>query len=64
VIRSWIDESVTLANYFVYTVGPEGTPDPNPTVTAPYRDLAKAIARHRVAIAGYRLSVMISDRLQ
>jgi hypothetical protein len=64
VIRSWIDESATLANYFVYTVGPEGTPNPKPVVTGPYRDLAKTMARHRIAIAGYRLSSIISDRVQ
>ena len=63
-VRGWIDESVTLAKYFVYTIGPEGTGSSKPTPSPAYRDTSKEIARHRVALGGYRLAALLNDKLK
>lgn len=60
-VRHWVDESVALTKYVVYTVGTE---ESNPIrVPRSYRRLAKSIARHRAAIAGYRLGELLNQRL-
>jgi hypothetical protein len=63
-VTRWIDESATLARYVVYTVGTETAAPPNPKASSAYRSLARKIARHRIAVAGYRLGSIISDRLE
>jgi len=63
-ISLWITESATLAKYFVYTIGKDGIGDPKPTITAKYQAVAKLIARHRIAVGGYRLAAMLNDRLK
>jgi hypothetical protein len=63
-VMEWIEESATLARYFVYTVGDEKKTAPFLKPTTGYQTTAHAIAEHRVAIAGYRLAALLNDRLQ
>ena len=62
-VKDWIDESATLSRYVVYTVGPEGESE-RVGVTPEYRALAESVARHRVALAGYRMANLIEARLR
>jgi hypothetical protein len=62
-VVAWLNESADLARYVVYTVGEERTQPPFVKVPDAYRTLANQIARHRAAIAGYRLAALINDRL-
>jgi hypothetical protein len=62
-ILEWLRESADLARYVVYTVGEERTQPPFVKVSDAYRTLANQIARHRAAIAGYRLAALINQRL-
>ncbi|HEV7505724.1 MAG TPA: S1/P1 nuclease [Thermoanaerobaculia bacterium] len=62
-VLEWLKESSDLARYVVYTVGEERTQAPFVKVPDAYRTLANQIARHRAAIAGYRLAALINDRL-
>lgn len=62
-VLEWLKESGDLARYVVYTVGEERTQAPFVKVPDAYRTLANQIARHRAAIAGYRLAALINDRL-
>jgi hypothetical protein len=61
-VMEWIEESATLARYFVYTVGDEKKKAPFPKPGTGYQTTAHAIAEHRVAIAGYRLAALLDDR--
>ena len=63
-VLEWLEESATIARYVLYTVGEERAQPPWPKVPDTYRALASQIARHRVAIAGYRLAVLLNDRLR
>src|SRR5215208_940431 len=63
-VKDWIDESATLARYFVYTVGPERADGQRTRVTPEYRALAEQIARRRVALAGYRMANLLTARLR
>src|SRR5262249_1867 len=63
-ILAWIKESATLAKYFPYTIGKDGIGDPKPTITTRYQAFSKLIARHRIALGGYRLAAIINDRLK
>ncbi|MFY9819779.1 MAG: S1/P1 nuclease [Thermoanaerobaculia bacterium] len=62
-VLEWLKESADLARYVVYTVGEERAQPPFVKVPDAYRALANQIARHRVAIAGYRLAALIGERL-
>jgi hypothetical protein len=62
-VLEWLEESAGLARYVVYTVGEERTQPPFVKVPDAYRTLANQIARHRAAIAGYRLAALINQRL-
>jgi hypothetical protein len=67
--RDWVNESATIAKYMIYILGKDdGTKDANgneilPVITQDYQHYANAIARRRVAIAGYRLGEIIKRRL-
>jgi hypothetical protein len=63
VVLEWLEESGDLARYVVYTVGEERTQAPFVKVPDAYRTLANQIARHRAAIAGYRLAALINQGL-
>ena len=63
-VLEWLEESVALARYVVYTVGEERAQPPLLQVPVVYRTLAHQIARHRAAVAGYRLAAVIADRLR
>jgi hypothetical protein len=62
-VLAWLGESAGLARYVVYTVGEEKAQAPFPKAPDAYRTLAHQIARHRAAVAGYRLAALINDRL-
>jgi len=62
-VLAWLNESGDLARYVVYTVGEETPQPPFLKVPDAYRTLANQIARHRAAIAGYRLASLIDGRL-
>jgi len=62
-VQEWLQESADLARYVVYTVGEEKTQPPFVKVPEAYRTLANQVARHRAAIAGYRLAALINQRL-
>src|SRR3954468_11520365 len=62
-VLEWLEESAGLARYVVYTVGEERAQRPFVKVPDAYRTLANQIARHRAAVAGYRLAALINDRL-
>lgn len=62
-VLEWLRESADLARYVVYTVGEEKAQPPFLKVPDAYRTLANQIARHRAAIAGYRLAALINQRL-
>ncbi|HEX4966355.1 MAG TPA: S1/P1 nuclease [Thermoanaerobaculia bacterium] len=63
-VLAWLEESAALARYVVYTVAEERAQPPFPKVPEAYRTLANQIARHRAAVAGYRLAALINDRLR
>jgi S1/P1 Nuclease len=63
-VLHWVDESATLARYVVYTIGVETNRAPHPKPSSAYRNLARTIARHRIAVGGYRLASMIEARLE
>lgn len=60
-VRHWFGESVALSQYVVYTIGEEK--DGPIRVPRWYRRLAQTIARHRAAMAGYRLAELLARRL-
>jgi hypothetical protein len=64
VVHDWVDESAALAKYFVYTFGQETAATPHPAIPVVYRNLATTMARHRVALAGYRLAAILNDKLR
>ena len=63
-VEDWIDESATLSRYVVYSFGPERADGVHTPVTPEYRSLAQGIARRRVALAGYRMASLLTDRLR
>jgi len=63
-ILTWINESATLAKYFVYTIGKDEIGDPQPTITTGYQAFSSVIARHRIALGGYRLAAILNDKLK
>ncbi len=59
--KEWIVESFELDRSTVYTFGLETGSKDNPLVMPPgYEQKAKAIARQRVALAGYRLAAVLN----
>lgn len=61
-VKSWADESATLARYFAYNVPPrEG--DLPPMLSADYMERGEYISRQRLAIAAYRLVALLEARL-
>jgi len=61
----WAAESLELDKSAVYTFGLEtGTKDLPLQLPAAYEEKAKRIARQRVAIAGYRLALVLNKYLQ
>ncbi|MBW8879175.1 MAG: S1/P1 nuclease [Acidobacteria bacterium] len=62
-VLAWLGESAGLARYVIYTVGEERAQAPFLKAPDAYRTLANQIARHRAAVAGYRLAALINDRL-
>ena len=63
-VSVWVDESFTNAKSKVYKNPPIGV-GPGPfTLTAGYRNAARALARKRVALAGARLANILNTELQ
>ncbi|MFQ3580463.1 S1/P1 nuclease [Chloracidobacterium validum] len=56
---TWIDESAQLAKDVVYQAGDDDTPEP-PVLSESYKMKAKAVARERVRLAGFRLAAMLN----
>ena len=61
-VLRWADESATLAQYVVYGFGPR-TGDGPPALDEAYRANGERIARHRLALAAYRLVALLESRL-
>ncbi len=62
--KNWIAESFELDKSTVYTFGLEAGTKEHPLVMPPgYEEKAKAIARQRVALAGYRLAAVLNRLL-
>jgi hypothetical protein len=62
--QDWIDESFNAATTFVYKLGKDEPGDPKPKITATYKTGAEAIARQRMALAGYRLAEILNQKFQ
>ena len=58
-VQTWIDESWQIARESAYPPGNEAVP----TLSAEFHEKAQAIARKRVAEAGYRLAALLQDLL-
>lgn len=63
-VRGWIGESASLSEYFVYNLDDAKQGSNPPLVPAAYSAYARDIARHRVAIAGYRLAAILNDKVR
>lgn len=61
-VRGWADESATIARYVAYDL-PARTADAPPVLTDAYIALGTRIARHRLALAAYRLAAVIESHL-
>ncbi len=61
-VKSWADESATLARYFAYNI-PERDSDLPPMLSADYMARGEYIARQRLALAAYRLVALLEARL-
>lgn len=61
---TWITESFNMAKTDVYSIGPEGNPNPKPKPSDAYRKAAQKDARLRVALAGYRLAAVLNEKFQ
>jgi hypothetical protein len=62
--KDWIDESFSLVKSDVYTFGAEiGTREMPIVLSLHYSDNVKRIARRRIALAGYRLAVVLNRNL-
>jgi S1/P1 Nuclease len=59
----WINESLNIAETFVYS-NPIGAGDGPFTITTAYKDQAQKIANERVALAGQRLANIINNELK
>ncbi|HEY2114662.1 MAG TPA: S1/P1 nuclease [Candidatus Angelobacter sp.] len=59
----WINESVNIAETFVYS-NPIGAGNGPFTITTTYKDQAQKIADERVALAGTRLANLINEELK
>jgi hypothetical protein len=59
----WINESVNIAETFVYS-NPIGAGNGPFTITTAYKDQAQKIAAERVALAGARLANLINNELK
>jgi len=62
-VRGWIIESATLSEYFVYTLDSAKQGNSDPVVPVVYTNLAQGVARHRIAIAGYRLAAILNSKI-
>lgn len=63
--KKWIQESARLAISQVYTFGPETGSREHPIqLSEAYVANARRVARAQVALAGYRLAVVLNDRLK
>jgi hypothetical protein len=58
----WVREGAALADSVVYTL-PEGTEANRTEVTPAYATATRALARKRMALAGYRLAALLDARL-
>ncbi len=61
-VKSWADESATLARYVAYDLPPREGKAP-PVLSDGYLSRGEAIARHRLALAAYRLAALLEARL-
>ncbi len=55
----WLDESAKLAREVAYQAGLDDTPEP-PTLSESYKARARAVARERVRLAGFRLAALLN----
>jgi hypothetical protein len=62
-IGRWADESATLARYVAYDIDERLDGAAPPRTSAAYDLLAEAIARQRIALAGYRLAALLETAL-
>ena len=61
-VQAWADESATLARYVVYDLPPRVGNAP-PQMSEGYLARGEVIARHRLALAAYRLVALLEARL-
>ena len=62
--RTWVDEGITLAKDFVYTVGPDRPGQPPPAMKSSYKSKAKDKAKERLVVAGFRLAKILNEIFQ
>jgi hypothetical protein len=63
--KRWLEESFKLVKSDVYTFGLETGSKEHPVVLPiGYEERAKKIARRRIALAGYRLAIVLNQRLR
>jgi hypothetical protein len=63
-VSNWLDESFKAAKATVYKKPPIGVGKGPFTITAAYRNSAKALARKRMALAGARLANILNQELK
>jgi hypothetical protein len=61
-VRGWADESAVLARYVAYDIPPRTGSAP-PMLSEAYVAQGTRIARHRLALAAYRLAAVIEAQL-
>jgi hypothetical protein len=61
-VRGWADESATLARYVAYDL-PARLSGAPPVLSDTYVAHGTRIARHRLALAAYRLAAVIESQL-
>jgi hypothetical protein len=63
-VGTWIQESVNAAKATAYkTTTGTRVGDPSATISVAYLARAKALAKQRVLLAGYRLAKLINDAI-
>jgi hypothetical protein len=62
-VIGWIIESAVLSEYFVYTLDEAKHGNNDPVVPVEYNNRAINVARHRIAIAGYRLAAILNSKI-
>ncbi len=63
-VAEWLKESFFIGRYFVYEIDREKVGSARPAISARYNFYAQQIARHRVAVAGYRLADLLNQNLK